>query len=529
MIEMSVDKEAALARDGHTEPGGSCARRGGAGAEALTGPTAAPACVEVSFAGSVLLAERSAETEPGAAGSGGDEGAGQGGGTRGDSTRLSDTMRAAPQPGPVRQNKRRNAVGSGLRAAGPGKRRRRANSESNPVLPSNFLLGGNIFDPLNLNSLLDEEVSRALNAETPECSPLPAKSREPVEILVPRDVTDPLSLNRAGHALLPAPRRRRPRHRHHGPQPRPAPPPRVPGRPSSPPSLPGVAPRAPREGAASPVPRPLPQNQPGSSSSCDPAPFPPALAAPGPASAPPPVAQQRKRSRCNPPGACNKEGRGPGPVPQQKKFQYGNYNKYYGYRNPGCSEDPRLRVMRPEWFRGKAVLDLGCNAGHLTLFIARHWRPGRIVGLDIDGCLVHAARQNVRHYLSHLQALEARRAGRGPGPGEEETHREGGENERGRGPEEGGGEAVRLQEGAGPMQRGEGGGRAEREADTPGPPASAGESDAPFPVSLCISRGPIAAPPLPDTPSAPPGDFPANVSFVRPNDDVLFYCYVDSA
>ncbi|KAJ8275466.1 hypothetical protein COCON_G00072180 [Conger conger] len=351
-------------------------------------------------------------------------------------------MRAAPQPGPVRQNKRRNAVGSGLRAAGPGKRRRRANSESNPVLPSNFLLGGNIFDPLNLNSLLDEEVSRALNAETPECSPLPAKSREPVEILVPRDVTDPLSLNRAGHALLPAPRRRRPRHRHHGPQPRPAPPPRVPGRPSSPPSLPGVAPRAPREGAASPVPRPLPQNQPGSSSSCDPAPFPPALAAPGPASAPPP----------------------------QKKFQYGNYNKYYGYRNPGCSEDPRLRVMRPEWFRGKAVLDLGCNAGHLTLFIARHWRPGRIVGLDIDGCLVHAARQNVRHYLSHLQALEARRAGRGPGPGEEETPREGGENERG---------GARRRVGA--------------------------------------RLGPIAAPPLPDTPSAPPGDFPANVSFVRGN------------
>lgn len=45
---------------------------------------------------------------------------------------------------------------------GLAKRRRRANSDSHsePVLPSHFLLGGNIFDPLNLNSLLDEDVNR---------------------------------------------------------------------------------------------------------------------------------------------------------------------------------------------------------------------------------------------------------------------------------------------------------------------------------------------------------------------------------
>lgn len=50
----------------------------------------------------------------------------------------------------------------GVGFKGLAKRRRRANSESqsDPVLPSHFMLGGNIFDPLNLNSLLDEDVSR---------------------------------------------------------------------------------------------------------------------------------------------------------------------------------------------------------------------------------------------------------------------------------------------------------------------------------------------------------------------------------
>ena len=59
-----------------------------------------------------------------------------------------------------RIGKRRYSLGVGFK--GLAKRRRRANSDSQsePVLPSNFLLGGNIFDPLNLNSLLDEEVNR---------------------------------------------------------------------------------------------------------------------------------------------------------------------------------------------------------------------------------------------------------------------------------------------------------------------------------------------------------------------------------
>ncbi|TRZ09796.1 hypothetical protein HGM15179_017330 [Zosterops borbonicus] len=258
-------------------------------------------------------------------------------------------------------NKRR---GSSCGAKQPAwKRRRRAASECGPVLPSEFLLGGNIFDPLNLNSLLDEEVSRALNARTPQSSPLPQRGRDPVEILVPRDITDPLSLNAPGED-------------------------------------------GPHLAAVKKKPK-YPSNKPS----------------------------QRPRR-------------------QARKFQYGNYCKYYGYRNPDV-EDSRLRALKPEWFRGKEVLDVGCNVGHLTLSIAKRWGPSKMVGLDIDGRLIRSARQNIRHYLSEGLGME-------------------------------GGE-----EGKGKTRKG-------------------------FPAALCASRGPIAAPQLPpDGPGA--GEFPHNVVFVTGN------------
>lgn len=334
------------------------------------------------------------------------------------------------------------------------------------MLPSEFLLGGNIFDPLNLNSLLDEEVSRALNARTPQSSPLPARGRDPVEILIPRDITDPLSLNAPGDAALrlasPAKAARR-RHRHRGQQ------------------------RAAAAAAAAAEPPKPPE------AAC-----PEELDAAAAVAAPPaacPNSRHRKRRRtCSkseaarpPPGGTPEKTKPPpdktkppGKAAQQqqhqnqnqqqqqqrrrqaRKFQYGNYCKYYGYRNPDC-EDGRLRAMRPEWFAGKEVLDVGCNVGHLTLSIAKRWGPARVVGLDIDGGLIRSARQNIRHYLSEeIQAAAAAAGGGGAG-------------------------------GAGG-----GGGRKG------------------FPSALLASRGPIAAPRLPpDGPGA--ADFPHNVVFVTGN------------
>ena len=48
----------------------------------------------------------------------------------------------------------------------------------------------------------------------------------------------------------------------------------------------------------------------------------------------------------------------------------------------------------------KDVLDIGCNAGHLTLLVARDYEPRKIVGIDIDDNLIRMARNNVRHYAS---------------------------------------------------------------------------------------------------------------------------------
>merc|ERR1719225_2264673 len=70
------------------------------------------------------------------------------------------------------------------------------------------------------------------------------------------------------------------------------------------------------------------------------------------------------------------------------KFQYGNYNRYYGYRLEGS--DPRFRFFDPDWFRGKDILDIGCNVGEVTMSIARDMAPKRILGKDIldIGCNV---------------------------------------------------------------------------------------------------------------------------------------------
>lgn len=322
------------------------------------------------------------------------------------------------------------------------------------MLPSEFLLGGNIFDPLNLNSLLDEEVSRALNARTPQSSPLPARGRDPVEILVPRDITDPLSLNVPGEGLRlasPAKSSRR-RHRHRGQQ-----------RNSN--KQDGGGEKSDGNGSKSSsngdksnrsnwngnksnrsngggnktnsnasksngggnrsglnVTRSNANanksndgvksggnvnksNSHGDQSDGSGAKSKSDVKSDsgvddGDVKGANASQRHRKRRRtCSKSEGAASKSTGRPPRRQAQKFQYGNYCKYYGYRNPDC-EDGRLRVMKGEWFEGKEVLDVGCNVGHVTLSIAKRWGPARVVGLDIDGGLIRSARQNIRHYLS---------------------------------------------------------------------------------------------------------------------------------
>lgn len=474
-----------------------------------------------------------------------------------------------PKPLQQRTNKRRSTISGGFKHPMFGKRRRRANSESESVLPTNFLLGGNIFDPLNLNSLLDEEVNRALNAETPKSSPLPAKSRDPVEILIPRDITDPLNLNGctrgdAGIVLTPFKSgggRRRHRNRHHG----------------------GIAARGgvgqgrdgveggtgSRDGVEGGEAPAMVLNQ---SERCLGSDSERTLASSGnglqndpdteavikddvmesnfvakqevheekdttqtPAAHTSHRQRKRKRSRSeNTTCPCSDKNRTTGPEmaqhppppnqrgqqrnnykqnprncnlqkpnQQKKKFQYGNYNQYYGYRNPGACEDARVRAFKPVWFQGKEVLDVGCNTGHLTLTIAKHWRPARIVGLDIDGALIHAAKQNIRHYLSEVHTLQTRKERSNVKTSTETPEKttkergEDGEENRSKDPsvKEGTEDGISKMHGI-------------EESASP-------DGNRLFPVSLCISRGPIAAPPFPDTPTLSPGSFPSNVTFIR--------------
>lgn len=85
---------------------------------------------------------------------------------------------------------------------------------------------------------------------------------------------------------------------------------------------------------------------------------------------------------------------------KKPKFIHGNYNRYYGYRNPCTEEDHRLHCFKKDYFEGKDVLDIGCNVGHMTLTLALKFNPRKIIGVDIDHKLISAARKNIRYYIS---------------------------------------------------------------------------------------------------------------------------------
>ncbi|XP_078439618.1 S-adenosyl-L-methionine-dependent methyltransferases superfamily protein [Wolffia australiana] len=82
---------------------------------------------------------------------------------------------------------------------------------------------------------------------------------------------------------------------------------------------------------------------------------------------------------------------------RKESFIYGNYRSYYGYRiDRNVSEDPRLALMKKEWFEGKDCLDVGCNQGLITISIAKKFGCQKILGVDIDTGLIEAAQWNLR-------------------------------------------------------------------------------------------------------------------------------------
>nr|XP_017008361.2 probable RNA methyltransferase CG1239 [Drosophila takahashii] len=81
-------------------------------------------------------------------------------------------------------------------------------------------------------------------------------------------------------------------------------------------------------------------------------------------------------------------------------FTYGNYKHYYGKRILDKDfHDIRLDVLgtQPNLFRGKQLLDIGCNSGHLSIQIVKNFEAKSLVGLDIDRGLVKDAQSTISH------------------------------------------------------------------------------------------------------------------------------------
>lgn len=89
----------------------------------------------------------------------------------------------------------------------------------------------------------------------------------------------------------------------------------------------------------------------------------------------------------------------------KKLFIYGNYDRYYGYRNAGNQSTvvigcrPDFHDIRLDAFRAHAhlfeaadCLDIGCNRGTVSLAVAARLGARSMVGIDIDQSLVGQAR-----------------------------------------------------------------------------------------------------------------------------------------
>ena len=277
------------------------------------------------------------------------------------------------------------------------------------VLPTKFLLGGNISDPLNLNSMCDEEINRALNEKTPDSSPLPMPfKRHMVEVIIPANLSDPLNLNAGDDyddTLLVSPRakRKRSKYRHKK---------KSAGdeddeKSSEPTSSALESRRRSQErkmldAIVSPV---IPQDLPKkrrkrtSSEGVNKSDQEDDKISP----------QKSQKIKCHRQSSGNTSFSSAQKARLQKAqrknkkkkiYEYGNYHSYYQTPNIAKIEDKRFSYFKRNWFEGRDVLDIGCNVGHVTLSIARDFHPRRIIGLDIDGDLIRLAKKNVRHYIS---------------------------------------------------------------------------------------------------------------------------------
>ncbi|KAL0108236.1 hypothetical protein PUN28_015053 [Cardiocondyla obscurior] len=327
----------------------------------------------------------------------------------------------------------------------PYKRRKK---EGVIIPPTKFLLGGNICDPLNLNSMQDEEINRAMNAVTPKSSPLPTPKhkKEIIEVIIPPNICDPLNLtncndNEEYEKQLISPTKKNSKRRNkkrkralsgsgkdEGKMMDPnetkksketegnypvdeSPVERLSGEKIN---LEEVSTTAQSENCLKENKTESPQKDKTrlrlkcleeikdkrlrkiDTKDKIVSPVIPQPGAWKPRPQHRPSQDKKKKQQQAMPNFRLKDAR----------YQYGNYNRYYGYRNPHHQIDPRLKVFaqRTELFLRKDILDIGCNIGHITLSVARDFGAKSVTGIDIDRTLINIARKNVKHYVNCVQS-----------------------------------------------------------------------------------------------------------------------------
>lgn len=106
-------------------------------------------------------------------------------------------------------------------------------------------------------------------------------------------------------------------------------------------------------------------------------------------------AQQAKQPSTSQPQTEDKK------IQDDTNYHYGNYDRYYGYRNLNEFIDVRLKVFlrNPYLFKDKDVLDIGCNVGLMTIAVAKMLHTKSITGIDIDNKLIAKARRNLTTHV----------------------------------------------------------------------------------------------------------------------------------
>lgn len=116
---------------------------------------------------------------------------------------------------------------------------------------------------------------------------------------------------------------------------------------------------------------------------------------------PQPTESVDQKTKSEPPETTTKQTENKSQPQDDTKYHYGNYDRYYGYRNLNEFIDVRLKVFlrNPYLFKDKDVLDIGCNVGLMTIAVAKMLHTKSITGIDIDGTLIAKARRNLTTHV----------------------------------------------------------------------------------------------------------------------------------